>query len=188
MAYSTFVDIATTGRGGGAFGSWSVSGSSSGGVVGGGAPARVPSIAWSPPPPADGAGALSVRTARVGERGDGDRVLSTESQPDSTGGPFAGATSGGGNRVLSAESQLDSTGGPFVAVADRVLSTESQLGSASGPFCDVPTFSSGGASVAAKAMDLNDLLSPVIFGLLALVANSASVARPESYSGLGEES
>ena len=95
---------------------------------------------------------------------------------------------GGGNRVLSAESQLDSASGPFVAVADRVLSTESQLDSASGPFCDAPTSSSGGASVAAEAMDLGELLSPAICGLLALAANSASVAWPESCSGLGEES
>ena len=125
---------------------------------------------------------------RGGERGDGDRALSTESQPDSTGGPFAGAAWGGGNRVLSAESQLDSASGPFVAVADRVLSTESQLDSASGPFCDAPTSSSGGASVAAEAVDLGELLSPAICGLLALAADSASVARPESCSGLGEES
>ena len=111
-----------------------------------------------------GAGALSVGTARGGERGDGGRVLSTESQLGSTGGPFAGAASGGGNRVLSAESQLGTASGPFVAVVNRVLSTESQLGSASGPFCDAPTSSSSGASVAAEAMELDELLSTAVCG------------------------
>ena len=107
--------------GDGAFGGWSVSGSGSGGVVRGGAPARVPSIAWRPPPPADGAVALSVGTVRGGERGNGDRILSTESQPGSTGGPFAGAASGGVNRVMNAESQLGSASGPFIAVAESTV-------------------------------------------------------------------